>query len=119
MSEHDRRPVDLNIDTSETIDKVLSFFPADCVKDRGRLCMRISTAVARAEHNLKFGTPLAEIDERVEEAVVAVEERCQDGITIDEDRRTTCGYNMGSMTMANIYPKWLFPDAQEAVDGDV
>jgi hypothetical protein len=119
MNEHNRRPVDLNIDTSEAIDRVLSSFPADCVKDRGRLCMRISTVVARTEHNLKFGTPLADIDERVEEAIVAVEERCHDGITIDEDRRTTCGYNVGSMTMANIYPKWLFPDTPEVTDGDV
>jgi hypothetical protein len=113
------RKIDLDRETSSEVQEILSYFPADCIKDKDRLCQRITTVVARTEHNLKFGTPLQEIHDKASDAAVAVGERCFEGITIDDDRRTECGYGKGFDQPVNVFPKWLFTENMEVIDGDI
>jgi hypothetical protein len=82
--------INLDTDLKPFVGRVLDEFPVECVKNRGRLCGRVTTALARAEHAYNFGMPEEQIMERVGEAVDSVNERCE-GITISEDGRTTCG----------------------------
>ncbi len=101
------RKIDLDADTTQIVDEVLNMCPAVCVKDRGRLCQRVSTIVARAEHAYKFGKPEYDILDLAAESAISVGDRCS-GISI-EDGRTQCGYNMGAQALEGtvVFPEWL------------
>lgn len=87
----------MEADTTDFKDRVLDQIPERCVVDRGRLCGRVTTALARAEHAYKWGESEEEIfDQIVAPAVQAIGERCLAGIDFDKDRRTICGLDLSS-----------------------
>jgi hypothetical protein len=117
MSENIKpRKIDLDADTTEIKEKVLSLCPADCLRDRGRLCIRITTLVARAEHAYKFGKPEEDIINQALESAYVLDEYCLEGITI-KDGRTECGHGKDFGQDIDAYPEWLFK--KESTDGDV
>lgn len=94
--------IDLDIDTSELVKDVLCEFPERCVGDGTRLCQRITTSIARAEHAYKWRKPIDEIMRQVQEDAVEVENRCELGVTII-DSRTTCGHSLGTAVAGLLF----------------
>jgi hypothetical protein len=73
------------------ISEALDQFPDRCTIDRDRLCMRVSTSLAKAEYQLsRYNAASAEeVLEQTKVDADSVKERCA-GITIDLGR-TSCG----------------------------